>query len=52
MRKRNDFYFDEDFKKWERLAIAMYIFWAIAVCGSLGGVAFVVYKLMSHFGVL
>lgn len=49
-RLNNDF--DSEFKKFQRLAVAAYAFWVVFACATLGGIAFVVYKLMVHFGVL
>lgn len=44
--------FDKQFKKMQGLAIGWFILVALLALGLLGGTAFVVVKVLLHFGIL
>lgn len=44
--------FDKAFTRTRRLAVGVVIFNAVLILSVLGGVAFVAYKVLVHFGIL
>lgn len=44
--------FDRNFKRTQRLAIGAVIFNALLVLAVLGGIGFVAYKVLVHFGII
>jgi hypothetical protein len=44
--------FERDFERAQKWAIAVIVLNALAFIAILGGIAFVVYKVLSHFGIM